>query len=181
MTIKYVYKAIAMKHLDDGGKVLAIGHSKNPQSIWKNPQLYPQMFPWFFPYGLGGIGHERQKHKLSDAEHKQHLLMYHDKCFQKDPHFSLIAFNHEQIKDSTTNSFILAKQKYFDNIANCLLQIKSEVLTNITQQMVKGERIKGESQDEKDCLQLIHDLDCIGGHVKGSITSKKICEMKSGL
>jgi hypothetical protein len=63
-------KAIAMKYLDDRGEVLAIGHSKDPQSIWKNPQLYPQMFPWLFPYGLGGIGHERQKHKLSDTEHK---------------------------------------------------------------------------------------------------------------
>ena len=39
-------KAIAVKHLDDGGKVLAIGHSQEPQSIWKNPKLYPQMFPW---------------------------------------------------------------------------------------------------------------------------------------
>ena len=47
--------------------------------------------------------------------------------------------------------------------------------------MVKGERIKGKSQDEKDCLQLIHDLDHVGGHVKGSITSKNICEMKFGL
>ena len=39
--------------------------------------------------------------------------------------------------------------------------------------MVKGERVKGDSQEEKDCLQLIHDIDRIGGHVKGSITSKK--------
>src|ERR1700683_619862 len=63
-------KALAAKHLDDGGKVLAIGHSQEPQSIWKNPKVYPQMFPWLFPYGLGGIGHERQKHRLSDAGHK---------------------------------------------------------------------------------------------------------------
>ena len=34
-------KAIAAKYLDVGGKVLAIGHSKEPQSIWKNPKLYP--------------------------------------------------------------------------------------------------------------------------------------------
>ena len=39
--------------------------------------------------------------------------------------------------------------------------------------MIKGERMKGDSQEEKDCLQLIHDIDHIGGHVKGSITSKK--------
>jgi hypothetical protein len=29
-------KAMAAKHLDDGGKILAIGHSKEPQSIWRN-------------------------------------------------------------------------------------------------------------------------------------------------
>ena len=39
--------------------------------------------------------------------------------------------------------------------------------------MIKGERVKGDTPEEKDCLQLIHDLDRIGGHVKGSITSKK--------
>ena len=38
------------------------------------------MFPWLFPYGLGGIGTTT----LSDKEHKRHLLMYHDKCFQVD-------------------------------------------------------------------------------------------------
>ena len=99
--------------------------------------------------------------------------MYHDKHFQKDSHFPLIAFNHEQIKDCTTAGFIIAKQKSFDNIANCVLQIDSNVLTNITEHMIKGEQVKGDSEEEKKCLQLIHDLDCIGGHVKGSITSKK--------
>ena len=98
--------------------------------------------------------------------------MYHDKHFQKDTYFPLIAFNHEQIKDSTTSGFILPKQKSFDNIANHLLQINSEVLADITEHMMKSERVKGELQEEKDCLQLIHDLDRVGGNVKGS-TSKK--------
>jgi len=137
-------KAMAAKHLDDGGKVLAIGHSKDPQSIWRNPKLYLKCFHGSFLM-FGGIGHERQRHKLSDAEHKRHLLLYHDKRFQKDPYFPLIAFNHEQIKDSTTSGFILAKQKSFDNIANRLLQINSEVLADITECMMKGERVKGES------------------------------------
>jgi hypothetical protein len=118
-------KAIATKHLDDGGKVLAIGHSKGPQSIWKNSKLYPQMFSWLFPYGLGSIGHERQKYRLSDEEHKRHLLMYHDKCFQKDPHFPLIAFNHEQIKDSTKAGFILAKQSHLTILQ--IISFKSKV------------------------------------------------------
>ena len=97
------------------------------------------MSPWLFSYGLGGIGHERQKYRLSDVEHKCHLLMYHDKHFQKDSHFPLIDFNHEQIKDCTAAGFILTKQKSFDDIANCLLQINSDVLTDITERVIKGE------------------------------------------
>jgi hypothetical protein len=49
-------KIRALHHLNSEGKILAIGHAQEPESIWHNPQLYPQMFPWLFPYGLGGIG-----------------------------------------------------------------------------------------------------------------------------
>jgi len=48
---------------------------------------------------LEGIGNTLQQGRLSDIAHKQHLLMYYDKRFQKDSHFALIAFNHEQIKE----------------------------------------------------------------------------------
>ena len=52
------------------------------------------MFPWLFPYGLGGI----KTTNLSDKEHKQHLLMYHDKRFQTDINFPFVAFSHAQMK-----------------------------------------------------------------------------------
>ena len=64
-------KAIALRHLNSGGKVLAVGHSDRLESMWNNTQLYPQMFPWLFPYGLGGIGSTSISHK----EHKRHLLI----------------------------------------------------------------------------------------------------------
>jgi hypothetical protein len=50
--------AIAIDQMDKNRKVLAIGHEREPQSIYHNPSLYPKMFPWLFPYGLGGIGSE---------------------------------------------------------------------------------------------------------------------------
>ncbi len=34
-------KALALKHLNSDGKVLAVGHSDHLESIWNNPQLYP--------------------------------------------------------------------------------------------------------------------------------------------
>ncbi|EPQ51298.1 hypothetical protein GLOTRDRAFT_49318 [Gloeophyllum trabeum ATCC 11539] len=91
-------KALAVKHLTSGGQVMAMGHAENLESIYNNPQLYPQIFPWLFPYGLGGIAQPNYYTKISELAHKQHLLMYHDKRFQLDEYFPIIAFNHEQNK-----------------------------------------------------------------------------------
>jgi hypothetical protein len=107
--------AIALDHMEKNRKVLAIGHEHEPQSLYHNPLLYPKMLPWLFPYGLGGIGGTEHKGKLSTMAHKGHLLMYHDKHFQTDPHFPLIAFNHEQIKDSTTGGYLLTKKTVISN------------------------------------------------------------------
>jgi len=34
--------------------------------------------------------------------------------------------------------------------------------------------IKPQTEEEKACFQVIHDLDHVGKHVEGSITNKKI-------
>ena len=124
-------KALALQHWTNKGKALAIGRSAQPESIYDNPGLYPQLFPWLFPYGHGGIGSAR----LSDKEHKRHLLMYHDKRFQQDPAFPFVAFSHEQIK-STTGGFLLAETNKFDDIARHLLRVDQEVLSSIECQKV---------------------------------------------
>jgi hypothetical protein len=165
--------AIAVDHMDKNKKVLAIGHEQEPQSIYHNPLLYPNMFPWLFPYGLGGIGSVTHKGKISSLMHKGHLLMYHDERFQKDPHFPLIAFNHEQIKEGTTGGYLLTEKQSFPIIADHLLNLDSEVLTDIAKRMTDGERVKPQTPEEKACFQVIHDLDHVGRHVQGSIMNKK--------
>jgi hypothetical protein len=72
-------KARALQHLVDKGSTLGISHDSKPQSMYDNPQAYPQMFPWLFPYGLGGIGQKCHFSKISEATQKLNLLMYHDK------------------------------------------------------------------------------------------------------
>jgi hypothetical protein len=163
-------KIKALHHLNSEGKILAIGHAQDPESIWHNPQLYPQMFPWLFPYGLGGIGSIA---RMSDAEHKRRLLMYHDKRFQLDPDFPFIAFSHEQIKTTSTQSYLLADKKIFDDIKQRILTIDKEVLTSLSDRMEKEEFVKAESEEEHKCFQLLKDLDHVSGPVKGSNTSKK--------
>jgi hypothetical protein len=113
---------------EDNGKVLAISPTEKPESIYDNPQLYPMMFPWLFPYGLGGVSSVNDDDlEMSDLMHKRKLLMYHDKCFQTDAHFPLIAFNHEQIKMSTTGGYLMTEKQNFDDIADCLLNIDVSV------------------------------------------------------
>lgn len=166
-------KAVALDHLDNKGKMIAFGRASEPESIWRNPSLYPQMFPWLFPYGLGGVGHSRQKGKLSDAAHKRHLLMYHDKRFQRDHEFCLIAFNHEQIKDSTTGGYLMTEKANFDDVATRLLRVNTSVLKDLSRRLGSGERVKPESEEEKACYGILKDIDHVGSHVNGSLTSKR--------
>ena len=166
--------ARAMKHLKDDGGVLAIGHAEKPESIYDNPQLYPMMFPWLFPYGLGGIGRDEDDDVgMSDMMHKRRLLMYHDKHFQMDAHFPLIAFNHEQIKKSTTGGYLLTERRNFDDIAERLMNVDLGVLEDLSKRLSQGDRVKPVTEEEKACYSLISDIDHVGGHVPGSITSKK--------
>ena len=99
--------------------------------------------------------------------------MYYDKRFQRDPHFPLIAFNHEQMKESTTAGYLTAERKTFNDITDRLMNVNLEVLSDLTKRMTEGERVKPETEDEKLCFKLINDLDHINGHVPGSITQKK--------
>ncbi|KIL57946.1 hypothetical protein M378DRAFT_15905 [Amanita muscaria Koide BX008] len=163
-------KAKALHHLNSQGKFLAIGHDAHAESIWKNPHLYPQMFPWLFPYGLGGIG---SVPSLAEHEHKRRLLMYHDKRFQTDPNFPFIAFSHEQVKTASSNSFLLAEKRIFDDISGRLLSIDGQALNSILERMSKDEFVEPITDGEKQCFQLIRDLDHVSGTVKGSNTSKK--------
>lgn len=98
--------------------MLGIGQSAEPESLNHNPQLYPQMFPWLFPYGLGGLINSASGCRpVSEERRKQQLLMYHDKHFQLEPLFPLVALNHEQIKKSTTAGYLLADKNKFGEIA----------------------------------------------------------------
>lgn len=105
-------KARAARHLRvEDKKVLLIGHGEKPESIYNNPSLYPMTFPWLFPYGLGGIGSANDQNvNISDMMHKRRLLMYHDKRFQLDEYFPLVAFNQEQIKGGTTGGYLLTER-----------------------------------------------------------------------
>jgi hypothetical protein len=130
------------------------------------------MFPWLFPYGLGGVG---SLQGIAEKEHKKWLLMYHDKRFQVDHDFPFIAFSHEQIKTTSTQCFLLAEKRIFNDIKNRILNLDSTVLSNIMERMSKEDFVKPQNKEEEECFQLLRDVDHVAGpaSVKGSNTSKK--------
>ncbi|TFK80214.1 hypothetical protein K466DRAFT_457428, partial [Polyporus arcularius HHB13444] len=164
--------ARAVEHFKSQGKALGIGQAKQPESIYDNPQLYPQMFPWLFPYGYGGLRNSRIQKPVSEERRKQQLLMYHDKRFQLEPLFPLVALNHEQIKKSATAGYLLADHNKFNEIASRILSISSSTLTALIERLKEGP-VKPETESEKACFKVLNDLDHVNHKVQGSITSKK--------
>jgi len=53
------------------------------------------------------------------------------------------------------------------------MEVDVNVLSDLIKRMENGESTKPESDEEKNCFQLIKDLDHVGGFVKGSATTKK--------
>jgi hypothetical protein len=99
--------------------------------------------------------------------------MYHDKCFQTDFYFLMIAFNHEQLKAGVMGSFLLTKKKMWPDISNHLKSLNHDILKNISDKLLNGEHFLLATPEEKNCFRLLHDLDYVGGFMKGSIISKK--------
>ena len=145
-------RGMAIKRFKSDGYMLGIGHNSEPETLFNNAQLYPQMFPWLFPYGMGGVGNKNIEGRMSTGMRKKCLLMYHDKRFQLDPLFSLIAFNHEQIKKATTGGYLLANKDNFDQISSRLLNIRDSVLTEVIEKLEKGYvRTDELTPEEQEC------------------------------
>ena len=109
--------ALALQHLIKDQNILFVGHGTKPESMFNNCQLFPSMMPWLFPYGLGGIGNSNIIGPMSFIAQKKYFLMYHDKRFQTDPGFPLIAFNQEQSQQSSSAGFVTAEKQYFSEVA----------------------------------------------------------------
>ena len=91
-----------------------------------------------------------------------------------DSYFPLIAFNHEQIRKSTTGGYLLANKDNFEHISDCLLSTKDSVLIEMIDKLERGP-VKSDdlTPEEQECLKIINDIDYIGAHVPGSMTNRK--------
>ncbi|KAF6753997.1 hypothetical protein DFP72DRAFT_990562 [Ephemerocybe angulata] len=99
--------------------------------------------------------------------------MYHDKRFQTDARFIIVAFNEEQIKKCTTGSMILTKRSNFASIAERVHKVNPDVVKNISLRLQEGERVVPETEEEKLCFSIMDQIDHVGSSVYGSLAGKK--------
>ncbi|KAF6751746.1 hypothetical protein DFP72DRAFT_816060, partial [Ephemerocybe angulata] len=153
-------KIVALNHRDRDRPILGVGRSPDLESMYHNPQSFPSMFPWLFPYGAGGIGQACHKDVMGEREHKKRLLMYHDKRFQTDFYFPMIAFNQVQMKTNVTGSFIFAKRSDFPDICERLTRsYKNGSMAIIAERSANGESIKPQTEEEKQAYSILEDVD----------------------
>jgi hypothetical protein len=169
MTVKQQI-AKALEHLDRKGAVLAVGHAAESVSMWDSPELYCNTFPWLFPYGLGGVG---MVPGMSKDAHVKRLLMYHDKRFQLDQLFSFVAFSHKQVRAATRGGFLATEKKNFALLSERMLNINTSVLSNLAKKLALGTHVTCESDEERNCFNIIKDLGHVDSKVSGSVTSKR--------
>ena len=87
--------------------------------------------------------------------------MYHDKRFQYDKQFSLVAFNHEQIKFATSEAYVMTKRANFNSIVNRIMNANVNVIYELTSHMKFEEHVLAHTLEEKLCFDLINDLDVV--------------------
>ncbi|KAJ3475999.1 hypothetical protein NLI96_g11457 [Meripilus lineatus] len=165
--------AIALQHFDSGQPFMLYGRSADPESIYGNPQYYPAMFPWLFPYGYGGFDNNAMRHELKRATHIRCLLMYYDRRFQTDEYFSFLVFNQVQIASSVRGGYLVTARKNFDDVTDKILSIDRDALQRLTERALENGFVRSEDDDEKAILQLVSNLDHIGGHVPGSNAQRR--------
>ncbi|EJD37255.1 hypothetical protein AURDEDRAFT_42212, partial [Auricularia subglabra TFB-10046 SS5] len=99
--------------------------------------------------------------------------MFHDKRFQLDREFALLAFNQEQIVKGSQAGMFLSSKKKFTQLAESIMSIDESVFGNIANQLRADPHWKPESEQEKTCYRILTELDMVNAHVPGSVASKR--------
>lgn len=104
--------------------------------------------------------------------------MYHNKRFQLDKQFALIAFNHEQIKSISSTAYVMTNRANFDDIIRRIMNADLYTLNQLADRLKAGEHIVPQRIEEILCYNLIQDVDVVAQHITGSITSKQYMRNK---
>jgi hypothetical protein len=86
-------------------------------------------------------------------------------CGCQLPRFEVKNRTRLDFKTLTTGGYLTTKKSSFSLVTDRLLNLDMEVLASINKRLASGERVKPETEQEKECFQLLTDLDSVGGSV----------------
>ncbi|KAL1673780.1 hypothetical protein EV122DRAFT_191965, partial [Schizophyllum commune] len=99
--------------------------------------------------------------------------MYYDKRFQLDPAFIFVAFSHFQIRDATTQSFLVARRSQFEEVSQRILSVDPTILQHIINRAKTGEKVIPATDEEKLCYRVLQDMESVAAKVDGSSAGRK--------
>ncbi|PBK66200.1 hypothetical protein ARMSODRAFT_989545 [Armillaria solidipes] len=71
-------------------------------------------------------------------------------------------------RPNTQEIYLLADKNKFAAVADRLLNADQDIMEDMARRMADGEHVRPETDKEKQCMQIICDLDGVAGNVKGT-------------
>ena len=166
-------RAAALRHIKKkGGGYIEIPHDPTPVNEFFNPELFPMIYPTLFPYGIGGFENVQRSVRVSMKRHVKHLFNLSDRRFQEHYSFLFTVFNILQRRQILLHSSLKVKRRNFDSIARSFASMSSEAVHKVTECVARGDWQTSNSNEERQVLNLMKEVNVITSNVEGSAASR---------
>ena len=166
-------RAAAVRHIKKkGGGYVEIPHDPTPVNEFFNPELFPMIYPTLFPYGIGGFENVQRSVRVSMKRHVKHLFNLSDKRFQEHYSFLFTVFNILQRRQILLHSSLKVKRRNFDSVARSFTSVSPEAVHKVTERVARGDWSSSNSNEERQVLNLMKEVNVITSNVEGSAASR---------
>ena len=136
--------------------------------------LFPLLYPTLFPYGCGGFEDADRRKPVSLKEHVKYLFSLKDRRFQTHYSFLFIVFNILQRRALLLHASLKVKKAYFARFARDFSNISSEAVSDVLQQIEKGDPVVPRTDEEKRIVRLMKEVNLVTSKVPGSSASRVV-------
>ena len=166
-------RAAAVRHAKSKCKpFVQISHGSKPLNEFFNVDLFPMLYPTLFPFGCGGFEDGKRCKPLSLQAHVKYLFSLRDRRFQTHYSFLFTVFNIIQRRALLLHASLKVKRSGFSRFARDFSSVSSDAVSEILQQVEKGERVVPRTDDERRVLRLMKEVNLVTAKVPGSSASR---------
>ena len=166
-------RAAAVRHVKTQGKLFVrVGHGAEPMNEFNNVDLFPKLYPTLFPYGCGGFEDRCRKKPISMKEHVKTIFSWHDNRFQTHYSFLFTVFNMLQRRALLLGCSLKVKKASFSRFAKQFSSVSSQAVARVLERVEKGERLTIETDEDRQVLRLMKEVNLVTSKVQGSSASR---------